>query len=321
MENIDKEIYQLKNLIKQKISDDCKYNIIRNLLERQSLTSGKFIRSKLFLLCEKLFTTEASRFSLDISCAIELMHDATLLHDDVIDLAETRRQTKTLNFVEGNQSAVLAGDFLLTKVWEICSQFPINIIQIMAQAASKTCRAEIMQVEQCGNWQLSENQYFEIIKGKTAPLFAISCRLGAVVAQQDKKVQAKLHKTGKDIGIAYQLADDLLDISGTEQIEGKTLGTDIKNKKITLPVIHFLANAGKKKKAAFIENLENQSEPQELLVQLQETQSLTYTSDKIKHYIHRAVDNLNEFDDCPAKGMIKNICLDICEKAAHQTHK
>jgi octaprenyl-diphosphate synthase len=224
---------------------------INRLLEYVGSRSGKMIRPGLVLLagccCGKI-TDEHIR----IAAIVEMIHNATLLHDDVMDDGQSRRGQPTINSLWGNESAVLLGDFLLSRVFKICVQLEPQVAAVIASATIRICEGELRQVVQRRNWQLSESEYIDIITEKSAALFSSCCYLGGLLAQGTGAQVRSLAGFGLNAGIAFQITDDLLDIVGDESKTGKTLGRDADKNKLTLAVIHLLSAVDEKERNAVI---------------------------------------------------------------------
>lgn len=203
---------------------------------------GKRLRPVLMLLtgraCGRLTPAHVT-----LSAVIEMIHTATLVHDDVLDDADVRRHADTVNARWGNQRAILLGDMLFTKAFHLSATLgDARICEWIGHATDRVCAGELMQLTEQGNLHLSEAEYFEIIGGKTAALTECTTRLGAFAAGADAEVVEALATYGSRLGLAFQIGDDLLDLLGTEEAAGKTLGTDLGQGKLTLPVIHALAS-------------------------------------------------------------------------------
>ncbi len=170
-----------------------------------------------------------------------MIHTATLVHDDILDEAMVRRHAATVNAEWGNETAVLLGDYLFTHAFHLAASLDsTRACRWIGHATNKVCEGEMQQVHHRGNLDLDEAAYFAIIEGKTAELTAVSCRLGASYAGAPESTVAALDRYGRDLGIAFQIADDVLDIWGEERVTGKSLGTDLEKQKLTLPVIYLL---------------------------------------------------------------------------------
>lgn len=200
---------------------------------------GKRLRPALLLLtakaCGKITPAHHT-----LAAAMEMIHTATLVHDDVLDEADMRRHVPTFNAGWGNKVSILLGDMLFTHAFHLTSTVDVRACQLTGEATNRVCAGELRQMTERGNLELTEADYFAIIDGKTAALTECCGRLGALYAGASEEVANRLAGFGRNLGLAFQIADDLLDLVGTEDAAGKTLGTDLAQQKLTLPVIHCL---------------------------------------------------------------------------------
>ncbi|MCL5096329.1 MAG: polyprenyl synthetase family protein [Candidatus Omnitrophica bacterium] len=204
---------------------------------------GKQLRPALVILSAGA-VGEVTRDLVTVAVIIEMVHLATLIHDDVVDEGEMRRQQPTLAANWGNEISVLLGDCLFAHAVKLAASFPTpDICRAVAAATNAVCSGEILQNQQRGNFHLSRAEYFKILGMKTAELFALSCDLGAGLGGTKGVKRSALRQYGLALGTAYQLYDDCLDLFGTEASAGKTLGTDLANHKLTLPVLLALERA------------------------------------------------------------------------------
>jgi octaprenyl-diphosphate synthase len=181
-----------------------------------------------------------------LAAVVEMIHTATLAHDDVLDGAGVRRHVSTVNAAWGNQASILLGDYLFTHAFHLTSTLgEANACRLIGEATNRLCAGELHQICERGNLELSEDAYFDIIDGKTAELTSCCCRLGALYAGMDGESVERLATYGRSLGMAFQIADDLLDLIGEERSAGKSLGTDLEQQKLTLPVIYHLQQAPK----------------------------------------------------------------------------
>jgi len=189
---------------------------------------------------------------------IEMVHLATLVHDDVVDGAEVRRRRPTLAANWGNKVSVLAGDCLFAEALKLAATMPSNdVCLLVSQATKMVCSGEIRQTLQRGNFQLRREEYFELVGMKTAALFALACELGACLANEDdKSTQGSLREYGKLLGIGFQIYDDCLDVFGTEDKAGKSLGTDLATGKATLPMLLALERASEIERKSWLAMLQ-----------------------------------------------------------------
>jgi octaprenyl-diphosphate synthase len=215
---------------------------LARLLERLTHYRGKRLRPTLLLLTSRACGEMTPAHNV-LGAVVEMVHTATLVHDDVLDEAELRRHLPTVGAGWGNKAAILLGDYLFTHAFHLTSTTgEARACELIGEATNRVCEGELHQTLQRGNLELTEAEYFEIIDGKTAALTACCCRLGALYAGADVDTVDRLANFGRLLGLAFQVADDLLDLVGREDATGKTLGTDLEQQKLTLPLIHMLAN-------------------------------------------------------------------------------
>ena len=180
-----------------------------------------------------------------LSTVVEMVHMATLVHDDILDGAEVRRRGATINHLRGNETAVMLGDYLISHAYHLCSSLPGPVCsRLIADATNTVCEGELLQLANRENWSLDEPTYFEIIRRKTASLCGVCCRLGGILNDAPAAVEDGLYDYGEKVGVAFQIVDDLLDLTGSQDTVGKTLGRDLEKGKLTLPVIHHLKAKG-----------------------------------------------------------------------------
>ena len=177
-----------------------------------------------------------------LAAVVEMIHTATLVHDDVLDSALVRRHVPTVNAGWGNQTSILLGDYLFTHAFHLASTVDAEACRLIGEATNRVCEGELQQCSECGNLDLSEDDYLDMIDGKTAELTACCCRLGAAYSGKEPDIVERLAGYGRRLGIAFQIADDLLDLVGEEQATGKSLGTDVDQRKLTLPLIYLLGH-------------------------------------------------------------------------------
>jgi octaprenyl-diphosphate synthase len=205
---------------------------------------GKRLRPILVLLCGKLFDTEPNACLVRMAAVVEMIHTATLVHDDVIDMAKTRRGRPSINVVWGNHTSVLAGDWLYMQAFQVALRersFPI--LDLLINLTQMMVEGELLQLERIGKIGVTEADYMELIDRKTASLFSACARLGAISAGAEETLETRLGEYAWNLGIAFQLIDDILDFTSREKILGKPVGNDLREGKITLPLIYALESA------------------------------------------------------------------------------
>jgi octaprenyl-diphosphate synthase len=313
---IDSELAGVQELIISYLRGDSS-NGICDLISPvcDSVFSGKMIRPALVLLsgsaCGKI-TDEHIR----VAAIVEMIHNATLIHDDVIDEGFKRRGAATINKLWGNESAVLLGDFLLSRVFGACADLEPQTSRIIAEAAGRTCEGELRQIMQRQNRQLTESEYIDIITEKTAALFSCCCKLGALLAGVNQTQQRSFADFGLNVGIAFQITDDLLDIVGDEDKTGKTLGSDADKNKLTLPVIHLLNTQNESQKKAMTEKLgSNTGDKKAIAEELSRFGSLGYAEAKAQGFAAKAIESLADLNQSNAKSVLVEIVRFIANRA------
>jgi len=277
---------------------------VSRLLEYVSVRSGKMIRPGLLLLAGRCFGEITDRH-IQVAAIIEMMHNATLLHDDVMDEGQKRRGLPTINSLCGNEIAVLLGDFLLSRVFKMCAELPSQPAKVVAASAVRLCEGELGQVVRKYNWQLSESEYIEVITEKSAVLFNSACFLGALLSQASERRARSLADFGLNTGIAFQITDDLLDLIGDERKTGKTLGTDVDKKKLTLALIHLLKAADEREAKTIIDSYLDRKDAKcdrsALVEMLKRYGSLEYAGKRAREFITTAVQALAELERSDAR--------------------
>lgn len=255
-----------------------------------------------------------------VAAVAEMIHVATLVHDDVLDEASTRRRSSTVNALHGNETAVILGDYLFSCAYSLCSTLETNeAALIIGRTGATLCTGELLQLHHRADFSLDEDTYFEIVRRKTASLIAAACRLGAArslagagidaASPQARDIVARLERFGEDIGVAFQIQDDLLDLTGEERIVGKNLGKDIEKGKLTLPLIHHLAVADPAQRGRSLSVLANHALPGSerssvLAAAMTATASITHARTVAEGLVRRAQEALAPLPDSPAKRLL-----------------
>ncbi len=236
---------QVNDLFASELASDLDH--VQTLSNHVERFRGKMLRPVLVFLsglAARGVDKPLGQTHITIATVVEMVHVATLVHDDVLDNAEIRRRGATINHLHGNEAAVLLGDLLISHAYHLCSSLESQIAsRAIGRTTNIVCEGELTQNFNRGNWELTEQTYFDIIYRKTASLIETSCRLGAWASNADAATVEALGNYGRDVGMAFQIVDDILDIAGHQKTVGKTLGSDIEKGKLTLPMIHFLATA------------------------------------------------------------------------------
>lgn len=268
-------------------------------------SGGKRLRPLLMVLSARLCGYAGGRETF-FSTVFEYLHAATLLHDDLVDGAELRRGRPAAHSVYGNPIAVLTGDFLLARSLTIASETEDpEVIRVIAGITENMSQGEIHQLTQKRNLNLTEPEYLEIIRRKTAVLLQGACRVGALVAGADASAGAALNDYGYHLGLAFQMADDLLDYTADTAVLGKAVGADLREGKLTLPVIHALAAATPADRARMEGMIMYQdfstTDFEELVELLNRYEGIAYTRDQAAAHVRTAKDRLSAFADSEEK--------------------
>jgi octaprenyl-diphosphate synthase len=251
-----------------------------------------------------------------LAAVVEMIHTATLVHDDILDGASVRRHVPTVNARWGTQTGVLLGDYLFTHAFYLASTVDAQACHLIGEATNRVCEGELCQGLRQGDLTLSEKDYLDIIEGKTAELIACCCRLGALYSQAPPEVVEALSRYGRFVGMAFQIADDLLDLVGEEEVVGKSLGTDLEQQKMTLPVIHLLASPDRDTAARAHRLLlhPDARARDELHALLEKTGSLRYARHRAEEYAVRARQELA----CLPPSSYVTILAGLTEKVIHR---
>ena len=227
-------------LVEEKISSKLasKVDLVHKMTDYHLKTGGKKLRALLTLETAKLCGYSKGSRDINLAACVELIHAATLMHDDVIDGADIRRGKKTLNTVWGNQSSILVGDYLLSRCFEMMVEDGnIEVLKLLSSTSSEIAQGEVLQLQHKGEIDILEETYLKIISSKTASLFAAATKVGAIISNKDSKYKEALEFYGKNLGLTFQIADDTLDYNSELKVFGKKIGNDFFEGKVTLPII------------------------------------------------------------------------------------
>ncbi len=280
---------------------DSKVHIINVVMKYMMGNRGKNIRPILTLLCSRLCGNPSTN-SYKASAMVELLHLATLVHDDVVDDATIRRGLISINRIWKNKISILVGDYILSKALiNMISIRDFDALDTISQTAEKLSSGELLQLEKSLSKTMTEPIYFEMIKQKTASLIASSCELGAITTSGLKKDRKLMYSYGENLGIAFQIKDDLLDYLGSESITGKNSGGDVKRNMMTLPLIFAkskLKSSGKRELNFLMRKLKkNKNAIKKIINILHESGGIKYSKSKLNLYSEKATDTLNAYPD------------------------
>lgn len=287
-------------LVDELISDQA---LISDLCRHVGQFHGKMLRPALLLLAGKA-CGEIDRDHHVLAAVVELVHIATLVHDDVLDEADIRRRAATVNRLWGNGRAVLMGDILYSHAFHLCSSLDSQYAsRLIGQTAITVCEGEMVQVANRGNCELSEAEYLDIISRKTATLVETCCQLGARYAGADEDTVGQMRTFGGCLGVAFQIIDDVLDLTGDESEVGKSLGRDVHEGELTLPLIHYLSSASQPRRTRLLSLLrgDNPRRYREIAGLLQDSDSIAYAQAAAHEQIETARGALTELPPSAAR--------------------
>jgi octaprenyl-diphosphate synthase len=299
---IEKELEEFKVHFREAIrSKVALVDLISKYILRQK---GKKIRPILVLLAAKM-CGEVNNRTYTAATLVEMLHTATLIHDDVVDDAKTRRGFASINAVWKNKIAVLMGDFMLSRGLLLALENDeCGFLKITSRAVKRMSEGELLQIQKNRKLEVTEDTYFRIISDKTASLITACCELGASSTSKDKNEIRLLSEFGENIGIAFQLRDDVLDYIGKKKIMGKSSGSDLKEKKFTLPLIHALRNSTKKEAKEMVDIVKNGSfskSRSRVMEFINEYDGIEYTVNKTSEYCEIAKSKITSFKSSESK--------------------
>ncbi|WP_207478088.1 polyprenyl synthetase family protein [Arenibaculum pallidiluteum] len=266
---------------------------------------GKRLRPLLTLASARLCGYEGRR-QLMLAACVEFIHTATLLHDDVVDESDLRRGRASANAVFGNKASVLVGDFLFSRAFQLMVEDgSLDVLRILANASAVIAEGEVLQLTTTNDTETSEQAYLEVIRSKTAELFAAACQIGAVVASRPSAEERALRDYGMNLGIAFQLVDDVLDYSARQARLGKTVGDDFREGKITLPVVLAFRRGTDEERGFWrrtLEEMDQQDGDLERGIEIMARHgALKDSVERARHYAAIARDALGLFPESPVK--------------------
>ena len=318
---INNSYFDLKNsveeklvLVEEKIKTKLNSNVelVQKMTNYHIKTGGKRLRALLTLGSAKLCGYSKGGRDINLAACIELIHSATLMHDDVIDLSEIRRGKKTTNSIWGNQSSILVGDYLLSRCFEMMVEDGnLEILKLLSSTSSKIAQGEILQLQHKGEIDMLEETYLQIINAKTAVLFSAATKVGAILAKKKSKEKEALEFYGKNLGITFQIADDTLDYNSKLKIFGKKIGNDFYEGKITLPVILLFQEVNKIEKKnltdIFNKNIKSENDLKFTLELISKYKIIDQCYKKAEHFINLASNSLSLLEDTKEKKILENL--------------
>ncbi len=307
---LSNKLEKVEVLIKQRLKSDV--NLIEKMSNHHLSSGGKRLRALLTLESAKLTGYKEDKRDINLAACVELIHSATLLHDDVIDESALRRGIKTTNTIWGNQSSILVGDYLLSRCFEMMVEDgDLEVLQLLSSTSAKIAQGEVLQLQHKGEADLLEETYIEIINLKTASLFSAAAKTGACLSKSNDKEKKALESYGRNLGLAFQIADDALDYYAKEKFFGKEIGKDFFEGKVTLPLITIFQKGNEEEKNFLNEIMKKEKRTEE---DFSETLALSYkykavesTFKKAEYFVNVSCDSLAIFPDSEDKTILQNL--------------
>jgi len=313
MNSLNNAIYNISTLI----NDDFKQfeetyskslnsnvKLINKVINYISKKKGKQLRPTLTLLCARISGTPTSN-TYYAAALVEILHVATLIHDDVVDEADLRRKWPSINRIWKNKIAILVGDYMFSKALSNMIHLRnFDALELLSTTAERLSQGEILQIEKALKKDMTEEIYYEMIGDKTASLFSSACKLGAISVNATPEQQEALFKFGEYMGIAFQIKDDLFDVIGKLDEVGKPIGFDVKKNMLTLPFIHLLREIEEKNKKSILRKIKYHAKKNELdkIKSIINTSgSLNYSKEQLNKFTNKAKDSLDLFNESPEK--------------------
>ena len=308
--SVEEKLMLVEEKIKSKLISDVR--LVEKMTDYHLNTGGKRLRALLTLCSAKLCGYSKGTRDINLAACVELIHSATLMHDDVIDDGSVRRGKKTLNKKWGNHSSVLVGDYLLSRCFEMMVEDGnIEVLKLLSSTSSIIAQGEVLQLQHKGEVDMLEETYLKIISSKTAELFAAATKVGAILSGTRNKDKEALEFYGRNLGLTFQIADDTLDYNSELNLFGKKIGKDFFEGKITLPIILLFQKASSKEKVIlkeiFLKKERNETDFIKIMSLIKKYDVIKSCYQKAYHYINLASNSLSVFDNCDEKNILDNL--------------
>ena len=309
-DSVEDKLLLVEEKIKAKLISDVE--LVKKMTDYHLDTGGKRIRALLTLGSAKICGYSKGTRDINLAACVELIHAATLMHDDVIDNGSVRRGKKTLNSIWNNHSSVLIGDYLLSRCFEMMvDDGNIEVLKLLSSTSSKIAQGEVLQLQHQGEVDMLEETYLKIISAKTAELFAAATKVGAILSGMKSKEKEALEFYGRNLGLTFQIADDTLDYNSELKLFGKKIGQDFYEGKITLPIILLFQRADDKEKERlkeiFSKNVRSKDDLEYSLSLIKRYEIIKACYQKAEHYINLASNSLSVFSDSEEKNILENL--------------
>ena len=308
--SVDDKLLLVEEKIRTKLNSDV--SLVQKMTDYHLKTGGKRLRALLTLGSAKMCGYSKGIRDINLAACVELIHAATLMHDDVIDNGSIRRGKKTLNKIWDNHSSVLVGDYLLSRCFEMMVEDGnIEVLKLLSSTSSKIAQGEVLQLQHQGEIDMLEETYLKIISSKTAELFAAATKVGAILSGMKNKEKEALEFYGRNLGLTFQIADDTLDYNSKLRSFGKKLGQDFYEGKITLPIILLFQKAGDKEKEnlkiIFSKDKKTENDLNFTLSLIKKYNIIQACYEKAQHYINLASNSLSIFKNSEEKNILENL--------------
>ena len=307
---VEDKLVLVEEKIKTKLSS--KVELVDEMTKYHLRTGGKKLRALLTLQSAKLCGYSKGTRDVNLAACVELIHAATLMHDDVIDNGEIRRGKKTLNRIWGNQSSILVGDYILSRCFEMMvDDGDQEVLKLLSSTSAEISQGEVLQLQHKGEIDMLEETYLKIISTKTASLFAAATKVGPILANKENKIKEALEFYGKNLGLTFQIADDALDYNSELKLFGKEIGNDFYEGKITLPIILLYQKTNQDEKEdlkKFFEKKDrSENEFNHILILIKKYNIINECYRKAEHFINLASNSLSIFKESKEKEILKNL--------------
>ena len=316
--SVEDKLVLVEEKIKNKLTSNV--DLVQKISDYHLKTGGKRLRALLTLGSSKLCGYLKGGRDINLAACIELIHGATLLHDDVIDNSDMRRGKKTINIIWGNQSSILTGDYLLSRCFEMMVEDGnLEVLKLLSSTSAKIAQGEILQLQHKGEIDMLEETYLKIIYSKTAALFSAATKVGAILSKKNNKEKEALEFYGKNLGLTFQIADDTLDYNSEINLFGKKVGNDFYEGKITLPIIllYQQANYTEKKQLEniFKQDIRSADDLSVVLKLISKYKIISKCYKKAEHFINLATNSLSIFKDSEEKKKLENLTFFSLERS------
>ena len=308
--SVEEKLVLVEEKIKSKLSS--KVSLVDEMTSYHLRTGGKRLRALLTLGAAKICGYSKGSRDVNLAACVELIHAATLMHDDVIDNSEIRRGKKTLNSIWGNQSSILVGDYLLSRCFEMMVEDGnLEILKLLSSTSAEISQGEVLQLQHKGEIDMLEETYLKIITAKTASLFAAATKVGSILSNRESKIKEALEFYGKNLGLTFQIADDTLDYNSELKFFGKKIGNDFYEGKVTLPIILLYQKSDPNEKSElkkiFEKNERNEEELKKVLMMIKNYNIISDCYKKAEFFINLASNSLSIFEESKEKEILKNL--------------